>query len=429
MKFDFELSWEFNTKEEIQARSIHAMRNHVDYVKSVSPFYENRLRDVDPDSVTDTEAIEGLPLTSIEDIKDNFQDFFAVHKRNFIEKVLIGIDKPNDHLFPLSKNDVDRLAFDSGLLLSGCNITYDDRAILLDSLDGGTFSSIAVYSGLNVVGAEVFRYGSSTSSNPADLMNALKPTVFAGTSKRLEEFRDILEKRGLTLDDLKIEKIVCICDSYSSTNDAQRDNLKNLFNAEVFSYHLMPFAQTAFCECENHTGLHSHPELLYAEVLDQDGSKTSPGEKGELVVTPFGTEGFVGLRLRTGLETVVQTEECSCRRNSLHLKDLYKGSGAEDFYIDINGETINAGILIDLLESEESMEDYSVIIEDGDGDSSLISIHGIIKPGDIASLSQKIMEKVGIPVPILVTNKATLNHLKAGSEGKIFDNRSNEAGS
>jgi len=61
------------------------------------------------------------------------------------------------------------------------------------------------------------------------------------------------------------------------------------------------------------------PELVYAEIIDENGKEVPDGEVGELVATPLGVEGVPLVRYKTGDITFKVPGACACGRNSTRV--------------------------------------------------------------------------------------------------------------
>ena len=76
--------------------------------------------------------------------------------------------------------------------------------------------------------------------------------------------------------------------------------LERAWGGELFSTYGLTEAGLAFHECPAHQGLHSHPDLVVVEIVDDAGRTVPEGEIGELVITSLQMEGMPLIRYRTG---------------------------------------------------------------------------------------------------------------------------------
>ena len=76
---------------------------------------------------------------------------------------------------------------------------------------------------------------------------------------------------------------------------------------------------TAFTECEAQKGGHLHPELIIAELLDDNDQPVKEGTIGELTITTLGIEAMPLLRFKTGDMMKAHYSPCPCGRTTMRL--------------------------------------------------------------------------------------------------------------
>jgi len=113
--------------------------------------------------------------------------------------------------------------------------------------------------------------------------------------------------------------VICIGESLLNEkleDSALRKRIKDLWDVELFSTYASTEMATAFTECELHKGNHILPNLIYTEILDENGNPVENGEAGELVVTPLQVESMPLIRYATGDMVMRIEEKCICGRTS-----------------------------------------------------------------------------------------------------------------
>jgi phenylacetate-CoA ligase len=97
-------------------------------------------------------------------------------------------------------------------------------------------------------------------------------------------------------------------------------------------------------------GGHTRPELIIVEILGEDGHPVTPGEKGEVVVTPLGVTGMPLIRFKTGDISYMIQGKCSCKRTSQRLAPII---GRKNQMLKYKGTTIFPNAILAVLEGDQ----------------------------------------------------------------------------
>ena len=159
MVFKPELSWEFLSADEIEAKSIRAMRNHVRHVKKVSAYYREALVDVSPEDIKSASDIAKLPTTGKKVLIEHATSFQAVPDEQIVETVATSGATGKPLAFPLTATDLERLEFNEALSFHSTGVTSSDRAHLCVKFGCLSIAGIAYYRGLTHLGVNTARMG------------------------------------------------------------------------------------------------------------------------------------------------------------------------------------------------------------------------------------------------------------------------------
>lgn len=121
----------------------------------------------------------------------------------------------------------------------------------------------------------------------------------------------------------------------------ERKTIKDVFRVNVFDRYGCEEVSLIASECERHEGMHLNIEHLFIEFLREDGSYTSPGEPGKIIVTDLMNRVMPFIRYQVEDIGVPLDRKCSCGRG-LPLIDKVTGRIA-DFLIKKDGTRV-AGI-------------------------------------------------------------------------------------
>lgn len=417
MNFRPELSWEFLSADEIEARTLRALRNHIKHLKEASAYYRDVLWDISSDDIKTIEDFQKLKLTSREILSDNQSRFTTAGQSQIIETVLTSGTSGNPLVFPFTANDLDRLAFNEALSFHGAGISSEDRVQIMVNLDRLSFAGTAYYRGLTLLGCNTMRVGVLPSDMHRYCFDLLKPTVAIAAPSFLKKLALDLQKHQSDPEKSSLKRIICvgesIRDSEMEFNSAGKA-VAQLFDAEVFSSYTSTELSVSYCECQAHQGGHAHPELVYTEIIDEQGNALPEGQPGELVATPFGVEGLPLLRYKTGDITFKINKPCSCGRNSLRIGPIL---GKTNQLIKYRGTAIYPLTITNALDELDEINDYVLVVENDDSTSDHVAIHIATTPASVEKIANHLRAVARVNFPILVSNLPTIQSMR-GSSGK-----------
>ncbi len=423
-----ELSWEFLSADEIEAKSIRAIRNHVRHVKEVSAYYREALFDVFPEDIKSRADVSRLPRTERSALAQHLPSFLAVSEDQVVETVLTGGATAGPLAFPLTATDLSRLEFNEALSFYSAGVGPSDRAHICTPCDRLLMAGIAYYRGLTHLGVNTARIGVLSSDVHKRYFDALKPTLLVGAPSFFQRLKSELEKLHFNANASTIKKIFCIGESIRTSSlqaNAVGKSLEDFFKAEVFSSYSNTELSVSFCECSARRGGHAHPELVYAEIVDEKGAEVPDGVPGELVATPLGVDGVPLVRYKTGDITFKVAGTCACGRNSARIGPIL---GRTSQVIKVKGEPLYPLSVTSLLDDIKEIEDYCLVLENDESNSDRISLHAVTPPANMATISARIRAELHINLPVLISNFATIRHLRQSSEKmRIVDKRKHAA--
>lgn len=97
----------------------------------------------------------------------------------------------------------------------------------------------------------------------------------------------------------------------------QRELIEAHFRSKVFNFYGCREVGIIAQECDRRTGLHTIPENVIIEIIDDDGRPVPPGTTGEIVVTDLCNLVMPFIRYRIGDSGRILAGECPCGRNGL----------------------------------------------------------------------------------------------------------------
>lgn len=307
-----------------------------------SPYYKRRFDGLGllPSHIEGIESIGKLPFTNREDVQNDNWAFLAVTSQDIAEIVSTTGTTGKPAFIALTHNDLERLACNEERNFSYAGVSREDMFHIAATCDNLFIAGAAYYRGLIKLGATVVRVGPQNIIRHIDLIRKLRPTGIVAVPSFMVHLAKRLREHGLEPVELGLKKIILIGDSIRDMDlktNALGSLIEDEFSKICYSTYGITEAQVAFCECEFRYGLHSHPDLVIAEIIDEDDNILPDGEIGELVLTTLQLEGMPLIRYKTGDITFKISEPCRCGRNSLRLGPIL---GRKHHKLKVKGVTL-----------------------------------------------------------------------------------------
>lgn len=351
----------------------------LDYVRKNSPFYAARFKSMP--GISGVRDISALPLTSKEDLQKDNAAFLCVAKERVSEVVATTGTTGTQVFVWLTENDVARVAENEKRHFKNAGFTPSDTVILSVTLDNLFIAGMAYYAGLKRLGATVVRLGPQSPKKHLELFSTLAPSGIVAVPSFLAAVYKQADKEGVPLDTLPFNKAVLIGETIRNA-DFTSNTLGNIVQRKVpleaFSTYGLTEAATAFCECMGRKGFHSNPDMIYAEVVDDEGKPVPDGTPGELVVTTFGVEATPLVRYCTGDVTFKLPGRCQCGLSGARIGPII---GRKAHRLKLKGTTVYPRAIENALAEVEGVENYVIEAYSGEVNEDRI----VVKVGTNAS--------------------------------------------
>ncbi len=351
---------ELASPDTIEDFQLARLRDAVQYANVKSPFYKSLFAKDARDLVIRTiEEFSALPTTSKDDLQKHNWDFLCVPKSEIVEFTSTSGTLGKPVTIGLTEKDLQRLAYNESLSFACADGTADDLYQLMLTLDRQFMAGIAYYEGIRKLGAGLIRVGPGLPALQLETIQRLQPSVLVAVPSFLVKLIEYAQQAGVDLNSTSVRKAVCIGESVRDESLALNTlghKIKQAWDIQLYSTYASTEMQTAFTECGHGKGGHLHPELIYLEVLDDDGKVVSNGEAGEITITTLGVEGMPLIRYRTGDVARIYKDACACGRNTLRVGPIL---GRKQQMIKLKGTTLYPPALFDLLQVD-GVIDYVV---------------------------------------------------------------------
>lgn len=378
----------FHNKESIGTINDGNFANVLKYCMDNSKFYQDHFKDVDLSEIRCVADISKLPFTTKDDIADRSEDFLCVDESEIVEIATTSGSTGNPLMLKYTTGDLERLALNEYLAFHYAGITKEDKVMIAVTLDKCFIAGLAYYIGLNSVGAASVRVGPRSPEMLLKIAEVTGATAIVGVPTYLDKVYDLAISQGRQKVLEKIKKLVCIGEPVKEKDlslNAIGKRLKDKWNAQIYSTYGITELAISFCECTASRGGHIHPELIYVEIVDDDGRVLPNGIEGEVVATTFNVEGMPLIRFKTGDVSFIVKEDCGCGLKSLKLGPV---TGRKKQKLKIKGTSVYPQMIINVMEEMDYINNYVVIATSDTTLSDHIEVRCSLKKGVVKTVEE-----------------------------------------
>lgn len=334
------------------------------YINENSPFYKQFLEanDIDISEINTLEELQKLPVTTKDHLQRFNEQFLCVPKTEIIDYVTTSGTLGDPVTFALTDKDLERLAYNEAISFACCGVGKEDTLQLMTTMDRRFMAGLAYFLGARKLGSGIIRVGSGIPELQWDSILKFKPTFLITVPSFLLKLIEYAKQQRIDLKNTSVKAAICIGEpireqDFSLNKLAKK--IKKDWDIELFSTYASTEMSTAFNECGMHNGGHHHPELIIAEILDDNNLPVSEGEVGELTITTLGVEAMPLLRFKTGDMVQAYNEPCNCGRNTMRLGPVV---GRKKQMIKYKGTTLYPPAMYNILNDFSEVESYVIEI-------------------------------------------------------------------
>lgn len=349
---------------EIKAFQEEKLKETLQYLNEKSPFYKRFFTEnkVDVLGINSLEDLQKLPVTTKDDLQKYNDDFCCVPKSEIIDYVTTSGTLGDPVTFALTDNDLERLAYNEAISFGCCGVGKDDTLQLMTTMDRRFMAGLAYFLGARKLGSGIVRVGSGIPELQWDSILKFKPTFLITVPSFLLKLIEYAQQHEIDLQNSGVKAAICIGEPIREQDfslNILAKKIKNDWNIELFSTYASTEMSTAFNECEMHNGGHHHPELIIAEILDENNLPIKEGEIGELTITTLGVEAMPLLRFKTGDMVQAYHKPCKCGRNTMRLGPVV---GRKKQMIKYKGTTLYPPAMYNILNNFSEIDTYVIEI-------------------------------------------------------------------
>ena len=366
-RFDGNLEADLKDPSKVRDLQSRLLVETVEYVLERSPFYREVFGEagIGRGLIKSVDDIQKLPVTTKEDLQGSNWSFLCTVKSEISETVSTTGTTGSPVFLAMTGADVTRLAENERRWFAGMGLGPGDPVQIAVTMDSLFIAGLAYYTGLKRLGAGVIRSGPRNAARQLELIKSLKPKAVVAVPSFLLRLAELARDAGLDPSKLGLSSALLIGEAVREedfTSNFLGKMVEDTWKIECFSTYGITEGALAFCECGEHRGLHSHPDMVFAEILDDGGERAPDGEAGELVITTLQVEGMPLVRYRTGDITFMVPPECPCGLATQMIGPIV---GRKAQKLKLKGTTVYPGAIEKALSGVAGVKNFQIVASTG----------------------------------------------------------------
>ncbi|HHX13932.1 MAG TPA: phenylacetate--CoA ligase family protein [Clostridiales bacterium] len=301
---------------------LQALRETITWVKQESAFYKQTLADIEPQQLTDLQAIEKLPFTTPEQLAQNPEGFWCAPGRELVRIVSLntsGTTGPKKRI-AVTESDLERTI---DYFHAGMRLLVDASDRVLNLFPSQTPDSLG-----DLLNRATMRVGCQVMTPASPAEEQKQASCITGLPGQIAELAAACQKPERPTD---VSSVLLSADFVSRAS--VRSILKAWPGCRIYEhYGMTEMGFGGAVSCFVGTGYHVRETDLLIEIIDPKTGQTLPdGEFGEIVFTSLSSRGTPLIRYRSGDYSRWLTRACPCgsvlrRLDRVGRREQTKGS-------------------------------------------------------------------------------------------------------
>ena len=335
----FQKEIETLSRKEIESLQLERLKWLVDYCDRNVEFYHKRLTKagVTAEKIKSLKDIEYIPVTTKEDIRDNYPfGLFGQPLKNIVRLHASSGTTGKPTVVGYTKKDIDTWSDLVARLCMAAGATDED--IVQISFGYGLFTgALGLHYGLEKIGATVVPCSSGNTEKQVMLMKDFGTTALVSTPSYALHMSEVAHELGIKNEELKLRLGLFGSEGCTPEMREQIEKSFDIFATDNYGMSEL-MGPGVSGECEYRCGMHIAEDHFLPEIVDSATLKhLDAGQTGELIITTLTKEGFPMLRYRTKDLTTLNYEECKCGRTHVRMDKI---KGRSDDMLKIRGVNV-----------------------------------------------------------------------------------------
>lgn len=350
------------SREEIKKYQENQLRLLLNYVNDKSVFYQRHFQEhnINTKKINTLENLALIPPVDKFHLQKFSKDFYCVERNKIIDFCNTSGTEGEAVTIPLSEKDLERLTYNESLSLSCAGGSQEEVYQLTTTVDRRFMAGLAYILGARKIQAGMVRVGPKIPELHWKTINEIGPTALIIVPSFILKLIEYAEAHDIDYKNSSIKKAICIGEPIRNKDlslNALGTRIREKWDIQLFSTYASSEMATAFTECEEGRGGHTHPELIITEILDENNNPVADGEPGELTITTIGVEAMPLIRFKTGDILRKHVEKCNCGRTTYRLGPVV---GRKHQMIKYKGTTIYPPAIFDVMNNTPEVIEYVV---------------------------------------------------------------------
>jgi phenylacetate-CoA ligase len=339
------------------------LRKLIPYIYSNCAVYRRKLdaAGVTPDQIKSIDDIKRLPITTKEDMRDNYPyGLFSASQDRIAEIHVSSGTTGNPTLVGYTKDDVK--LWGEVMARAFCCAGAEPGDTIQIAYGYGLFTGgLGAHYGALEMGLRILPTSSGQTARQLKLMQDFKPRIIACTPSYVLYMAE--EAVTLGIDPAKGNWKIGVfgAEPWSDSMRREIENIWNMLATDIYGLSEIIGPGVAQ-ECQHKDGLHVFSDVFYPEILDpKTGQEVPEGEAGELVITTLTKQGIPLIRYGTRDIVSIRYDKCRCGRTSPRISKI---KGRTDDMIVVRGINVFPSQIEHVLVGIEGTQPHYQIIVD-----------------------------------------------------------------
>ncbi len=396
--------------------------------KSESPYWQEKLREVDPDGLHGIEDITRLPFTVKSELRDTYPfGMLAVPLEETIRIHASSGTQGKPTVVAYTEADIDLFAEVNARSIACAGGGPDD--VVHVAYGYGLFTGgLGLHYGGERLGATVVPASGGNAGFQVQMLADLGAAGLACTPS----FAMLLAERAAAdgvLGQIHLRYGVHGAEPWS---ESFRQKLEAAWGGEYDACDIYGLSEVigpgVAMECrEGKGGLHVFDDHFYPEVIDVDRNEpAAEGTLGELVLTTLTKEALPVIRYRTGDVTKLVDEPCACGRTH---RRIARFTGRVDDMLVIRGVNVFPSEIEAVLLEDQALGGQYAIVIDRTGTLPELEVRAEIASAEFmprreeiaGRLQERLAQRLRLRVQTIVGDPETIPRQETGKAKRVFE--------